>query len=67
MVTPSHRLVYGYAEVLKSISAFERRVINNSIDVITGAKLLGTTNENEFRFRNIQGQTIFTKPRRKLR
>ena len=31
MVTPSHRLIYGYAEVLKSISTFERRIINNYI------------------------------------
>ena len=34
MVTQSHRLVYGYAEVFKSISAIERRVINNYTDVI---------------------------------
>ena len=44
MVTQSHRVVYGYAEAFKSISAFERRVINNYSDVITGAKLLWTTN-----------------------
>ena len=42
-------------------------VINNYNNVITDAKLLWATNKNEFRFRNIQGQTICTKPQGKLR
>ena len=41
MITSSHRLVYGYAEVSESISAFKRRVINTTLTSLQVLRFLG--------------------------